>query len=117
MTDQQNLFDLHDPLPAHCGGKPLARNSDPETSKQGAAYVAPELNKLQAEFVRRLSVLGAGTANEVAAGSETIRKRAGECLRLGAIRVIGTRNCAVTKRRARVYQVTSRAGETRAGAR
>ena len=84
----------------------LARATDPQTSQVAVEDIQPKLVGLRAEFVRRLQELGRpATANEVAAGDESIRKRAAECVRLGIVREMGTKCCAVTGKRATVYWV------------
>lgn len=83
---------------------PIARQSDPETSQIAAADIEPKLSGCRREFVERLRVLGAATAQEVADGNETIRKRAKECERMGWIVNAGARRCRVTGKMATVYR-------------
>ena len=104
MTEQKKLFETESQLPEHCCSK-IARDADPQTSHQGVEYIQPELGALQSEFVRRLSELGEATAQEVAAGRESIRKRAKECERLGVVISTGTRRCRVTGQNATTYRV------------
>lgn len=89
----------------------VARASDPATSTEAAESVLPKLAGLRLEFIRGLAACGgSATANEVARAvtddhshRESIRKRAGECKRLGMIADIGSRVCTVTGNRATVY--------------
>lgn len=82
----------------------IARTTDPQTSQDAADEIQPKLVGLRAEFVRRLKELGRpATANEVAAGDESIRKRAVECVRIGYVVEMGTKTCSVTGKRATVY--------------
>ena len=84
----------------------LYRKLDKQTSQVAAEDIQPKLVGLRAEFVRRLQELGRpATANEVAAGDESIRKRAAECVRLGIVREMGTKCCSVTRKRATIYWV------------
>jgi hypothetical protein len=93
----------------------LARVDDPSTSTEAAAAVSPKLAGLRLEFLRGLAACGgSATANEVARAisdnhshRESIRKRAGECKRLGLIEDIGSRVCSVTGNRATVYAPTN----------
>ena len=86
----------------------IARINDPATSHQAAAEIVPKLVGLRAEFVARLKAIGSGTANEVARGDESIRKRAKECERFGWIEVVGERRCRVTGKNAMVYRVVDK---------
>ena len=93
----------------------LWRKSDPDTSREGAA--ATNLNAHQRLFLDRLEQLGQATANEVAEGCESVRKRASELVRSGDIQVIGIRAFKVTGRRASVYtlrQPSRKCARTRA---
>jgi hypothetical protein len=82
----------------------IAREAAKQTSHDAADDVRPKLAGLRAEFVRRLRELGRpATANEIAAGDESIRKRAAECVRLGFVKEVGTKVCAVSGKRATVY--------------
>ena len=83
----------------------LFRFSDPATSRMGAESVAASLTGFRLLFVQRLKELGQATANEFAAGNESIRKRARECERLGLIRECGARPCRVTGKQATVWEV------------
>ena len=83
---------------------PIARATDSETSHVAAVEVEPKLTCMRAEFVRRLKAIGyPATAQEIAQGCETIRKRALECVRLGLVVEAGTRRCNVTGKNAKVY--------------
>ena len=66
--------------------------------------VSEKLTGYRAEFIARLRELGKATANEVADGNESIRKRARECERLGLIREAGVRACGVTGKQATVWE-------------
>lgn len=91
----------------------LHRIDDPLTSTQSACAVVPFLADYQARFVIALRQLRLpSTANEIAskaddtqAGRESIRKRAAELVRSGAIREVGRRTCRVTGASARVFVV------------
>lgn len=80
----------------------LVRTSDKATSHEAAAHIEPKLTTLQDEFMRRLGV-GGKTANEVARGDESIRKRALELVRKGVLEELEPRPCGVTGRKATVY--------------
>ena len=96
---QMNLFDDDYGVSAR-----LHRVSDKQTSIDAAEDVRPKLDGLRAEFVARLREIGRpATANEVAAGDESIRKRAAECVRAGWVKEMGTKICAVSGKRATVY--------------
>jgi hypothetical protein len=87
-----------------------ARKCDPETSKEAASKLQPLLSGLHFTFLNKLREIGPATANEVACSasrikSESIRKRAGELLRRGKIRIVGVRECKVTGSKASVYEV------------
>jgi hypothetical protein len=94
----------------------IARDGDPSTSTEAAKSVSPKLAGLRLEFISGLAACGgSATANEVARAisdnhshRESIRKRAGECKRLGMIAEIGSRVCKVTGNRATVYAVVDR---------
>ena len=87
-----------------------ARLGDPQTSKYGAAHIQASLSGLHYTFLRLLKELGQATANEVAVANgtrntESLRKRAGELLRCGRIKVVGVRPCKITGCKASVYEV------------
>lgn len=85
---------------------PIVRQSDKATSQAAAVEVEPKLVGLRAVFVERLRAIGEpATANEIASGDESIRKRAKECERMGFVRDAGVRQCRVTGKRATVYLV------------
>ena len=92
----------------------LCRATDKETSQTAAADITPKLAGLRAEFVRLLREIGRpATAQEVAAlagGAESIRKRALECVRMGAVREYGTKTCEVTGKQATCYVVEQLSG-------
>ncbi len=89
----------------------FARSSDPQTSKLSASATKQVASGLRAVFVQQLREHGPCTANEAVESfenphyAESVRKRAGECEKLGAVRVIGTRACKATGRSAQVYEV------------
>ena len=87
----------------------IARTTDKPTSQTAASEIEPKLVGLRAEFVRLLKQIGQpATAQEVAAlagGAESIRKRALECVRMGAVRECGTKTCDVTGKQATAYTV------------
>lgn len=90
----------------------LFRFTDPETSRLGAEGVVGKLVGYRANFIERLKELGQATANEVAAGNESIRKRARECERMGLIRECGVRACSVTGKQAIVWEVSGGSSNT-----
>lgn len=121
---QRGLFGS-DELPAHCRPQapavqapPIARRSDPPTSRLAAAEIGPSLAECQAGFIVALKALGQpATASEIAAQAsgahgakmqESYRKRAGELVSAGRIRVAGKRRCRVTNRYARLYELTGK---------
>jgi len=86
---------------------PIHRADDQPTSVDAARGVEPKLDGLRLEFVERLRAIGKpATAQEIAAGKESIRKRALECVRMGFVRQSGVKVCEVTKQRATAYWVT-----------
>lgn len=112
MGEQRSLFDVDAGVNQY--GFPLSRRSDPPTSHAAEAIEKPRLKTHQAIFMTALAKLRRGTANEIAmqatklplnhrVTAETIRKRAGELMRLGAIRKDGTKACSVSGRTAAVY--------------
>lgn len=92
----------------------LARATDPATSQQAARETQKQLSTLQARMVQVIGELGPMTACEAGVEcarrfdglAETYRKRATECVRLGALEIVGTRNCRVTGKPAHIYGVT-----------
>lgn len=85
----------------------IHRVSDPETSRIAAVEIVSSLCGLRLEFVDRLRQLGKATANEVARGNESVRKRARECERLGLIRSCGVGPCSVTGKQATIWEIVS----------
>lgn len=84
----------------------IARKSDPITSQIAASEVQPKISGLRAEFVSRLQKLGVpSTANEIASGNESIRKRAKECVELGLVKEFGIKRCSVTGKLAHCFLV------------
>ena len=87
----------------------IARTTDKPTSQTAASEIEPKLAGLRVEFVRLLKQIGRpATAQEVAAlagGAESIRKRALECVRMGAVKECGTKTCEVTGKQATAYVV------------
>lgn len=91
----------------------LARQADPPTSKQAAEEIRPQIKQLQRVFLHALKTLGRpSTAREVGerakqiglhSESESVRKRAKELERLGAIKTFGTRKCQVTGKPAQAW--------------
>ena len=83
---------------------PIVRVDDKQTSQVAAFEAKLKLKGWRAEFVARLERIGKpSTANEVAQGNESIRKRALELVRIGAIREIGARECNVSGKMATIY--------------
>ena len=100
--NQQQLFETD-----HYGD--LHRATDPDTSRQAAEDISPKLTGLRAEFVYRVKCwrIDHGvwpTANEVAQGDESIRKRAKECVRAGWLKAGPDRQCGVTGKNATTYE-------------
>ena len=81
----------------------LARRTDPDTSHEAAAKL--KTDTLRSIFLERLKKLGEATANEVAQGDESVRKRCKELLDDGLIIVVGKRRCRVTNNTARTFRV------------
>ena len=81
----------------------LARLRDKQTSHAGADHITKKLGKLHRIFLDRLGDF-ALTANEVADGNESIRKRALELVRKGVLAEVGVRRCRVTGQNATVYK-------------
>lgn len=93
--------------------RPIARESDPQTSHDGASHIRPKLVGLRAIFHETLKALGKATANEVAAAAvgaglvanpESVRKRAKELVDLHWIKVVGSKPCSVTGCAADVFE-------------
>lgn len=90
-----------------------ARLNDKETSIEAARDTASVLTVRRQQFLHGLERIGGtGTANEVAREAsedhslrESIRKRAHELVRLGAIVEAGTKTCNVSGRRATAYRL------------
>mgnify|MGYP001208929222 CR=1 FL=1 len=90
----------------HFNLEPLARTTDPITSHVAAVDASAKLGGWKAEFVARLRQRGLpSTANEVASGNESIRKRAGELERNGLIAAVGIKTCERTGKLATIYWV------------
>jgi len=84
----------------------IARDGDKATSHEAAEDITPRLVGLRAAFVDRLRAIGhPATAQEIAGGDESIRKRSKECVRLGFIVEVGSRKCCVTGKTATCYWV------------
>jgi hypothetical protein len=83
---------------------PIHRASDQPTSVEAAQSVEPKLVGLRLEFVERLRAIGRpATAQEIAGGNESLRKRALECVRFGFVRQAGVKVCEVTGKNAMTY--------------
>lgn len=110
MSDYQTtMFGEPEPIGHH--GYPIARKSDPETSKEAAEVF--DLKSAKSCFIVGLHNCGrAATANEVAIEfdgkmqKETIRKRAKELVRDGFIEIVGERKCLDTGVNATTYKLT-----------
>ena len=100
-----------------------ARASDPSTSKEAASNVSRKAETLRGMFVSGVRRLGTATAKEAAKAitenqviSESIRKRAKECVKMKQVAVAGIRECSVSGHKCQVYRVvekqTPRAGVT-----
>jgi hypothetical protein len=93
--------------------RPIARESDKETSHEAATNVQLKLVGLRAVFYHVLKSLGKATANEVGAAAvgaglvknaESVRKRAQEVVDLHLAVECGTRVCGVTGNSATLYE-------------
>lgn len=101
-------------LPVSYRVEPIARSTDPQTSHDAAAGVAPTLNLKQQECLK--SFIGEMTANEVAfeaslnfvGMAETYRKRVHELQRKGLIVACGSRLCRITGTSATAFKVKDR---------
>ena len=87
-----------------------SRQTDPETSQIAAGGVKGRVSTLQTMFCKRALAWHSRyyrwpTAQEIAGGSESLRKRAGECVRLGYVRLGEIRRCTVTGKKAQTYEV------------
>lgn len=88
-----------------------SRRTDPATSHAGATHIESSAGCLQRLFLDALRHQFPMTANEVARACserhqvmpESVRKRAKELQRTGAITVVGERRCRVTGRQAQTY--------------
>lgn len=104
--NQLSLFD---------DGPQLARQSDPVTSQAAAEEVKPKIKQLQKAFLDALKNLGRpSTAREVGERakqiglhneSESVRKRAKELERIGAVKNFGSRKCLITGKPAQVWSI------------
>lgn len=86
----------------------LFRSSDPETSRLGAESITPNLSQLQTLFCERVDIWHQTfktwpTAQEIARGNESLRKRAKELVRIGALFEADSRRCRVTGKQATTY--------------
>ncbi len=92
---------------------PLFRNGDPPTSRLAGEGIRTKRVLMRDEFIDRLSRLPDGaTAREIDYTDGSIRKRASELLRRGAIVVIGRRKCKVSGNLANVLQLSTRVGDS-----
>ena len=88
--------------------KNLFRSTDHDTSQEGAKHILRKLGPLQIDFIMRVEDFFERhqywpTAQEVADGNESIRKRAAECVRAGAVGIGKSRRCRITGRPAQTY--------------
>ena len=91
----------------------LVRRSDPETACAAAIEVSSKLTSLEQQVVTALEKLGMATSNEIAAWvavdnygrRTTLRRRASDLVRKGAIVACGVRPCNITGKRATTYKV------------
>ena len=88
----------------------LARSSDPSTSKEAAAHIAPKLGKLQESVLLMIAALPGLTVKETADAfgmeERQIGRRVSELLKMGKIKVSGSRECEITGRKARTFKVS-----------
>jgi delta-aminolevulinic acid dehydratase/porphobilinogen synthase len=101
-----------------------ARKSDPATSRLAASSVSRKAETLRGLFVAGVKRMGGtATAKEASRAmsenqvvSESIRKRAKECVKMKQVAVVGIRECSVSGHKCQVYRVvekqTPRSGVT-----
>lgn len=113
MSKQTLMFDMGEPEPIGHHGYPIARKSDPETSKEAAEVFDAKAAKKA--FIIGLHNCGRpSTANEIASEfkgemqQETIRKRALELVRSGFVSKCDKRPCLITGVTATTYQLTEK---------
>lgn len=92
-----------------------ARNTDPTTSHVAAIGLLPKLPNLRAIYVAGLEALGEATAGEIAAWveanggtrtqAESVRKRKKEITDSGLAKVVGIRQCSVTRNNCEVLML------------
>ena len=98
---QTTFFDVFD-------AARLSRKQDGATSRNGAAHAGKSLGRWQIEFLEELRRHKTpATAQEIADGKESLRKRAAELVRLGYARVAGMRRCRITGQKASVYEAVN----------
>tara|TARA_R100001163_G_C5020190_1_gene163216 strand:+ start:652 stop:1023 length:372 start_codon:yes stop_codon:yes gene_type:complete len=87
----------------------LSRKNDPQTSKDSAKQIMSATGRLRETFLQRLKQMPNGaTANEIARGDESVRKRAAELQRLGLIEVTGKRRCSISNKVCQIYKLAKR---------
>ena len=107
MTDQLDLFPT--PAPPSKGARRLARRTDPETSKQAAREIAPDLGTLQLWVLGLVRKFPGRTVNElcIAAGvadPRRINRRLSELDKLGAVVRDTPRKCSESGRSCAVWR-------------
>ena len=88
--------------------RPPVRRSDPETSHEGERHIRNRVSLAEGEFLRRLSRRVNGTAQEVAAGQDTLRKRPKPLVEMGLLEVAEVRICNRTGKKAQAYRLTEK---------
>lgn len=103
-TRQSDFFDVFAEDALVSKPPKIARDSDPVTSHKAARQIAGAIGGKQRQFLDRLAAIGQpSTANEVADGVESIRKRARELVRDGHLVSTGSRPCRKTGHEAETF--------------
>lgn len=107
---QQTMFDFD--------AKPLARSSDPETSKEAAREAAPNLGRCHRTVIAAMEITlterDDATARELAKTGhtlssctiehETLRKRVRELVVKGVFEEVGVRQCLVSGKKVTTFR-------------
>jgi hypothetical protein len=84
---------------------PIARKSDPATSKAAAASIAPKLPTLRDQLYAYIKAYPGVTGAEIGAISESLRKRLKELERDGLIVPCGARRSTVSNHQGIAWRV------------
>jgi hypothetical protein len=84
---------------------PIARKSDPATSKAAAASIAPTLPRRRAECLELIRSRPGITGAEVEAIAPQLRKRINELAKLGLIEPCGARRSTVSNHQGIAWRV------------